>query len=212
MISKVTYGILKLRMLLIMLWVSTFIVASAGAPPSSSRQVVPGVNMDSAKIYCDTHPIDNLEGVWSFPDDNITLFIQKVADSTDAHSSFPYRIVVLSASDQALSPGLVIGYISVTPESDRYRVWLYTGITGRVLNKPKECEGVISEDGYSLLLDSRKVTVKFNPLGLLPNLWRIMRLREDDPTRRLSKGFIKIYPSYDGNGSFLHIPRYLQSL
>lgn len=181
----------------------------ANAIKLPAPQVINGINYQTVIDYCDSNPIDNLEGLWSFPDDQVLLFIKKNSQNDNRTANCQYSIIVVEAEDQYLLPGQVIGYLSITPESNTFRMWLYTEIAFSIPAKPQECIAKLIEDSYGLTFRKKEYRVKINPLGILPNFWRIIKVQSTDPTLNKTKGFIKIYPSYDGNGSSYSTPRYL---
>lgn len=195
-------------MILIILIICDAVVSRAENLPYSPP-VIAGVNESSVRRYCDVNPLDKLEGLWVYPDDGVLLWICKVEETTDISAKYPYQIIVVKSEDQYVSPGQVIGYMSITPDPEKFRMWLYSDVSHNKLIKPKECAATIMEDGYSLAFTSKERKIRINPLGLLPRLWRIVKMQTDNPVDKLPEGFVKVYPGYDGNGSMLHIPRYL---
>lgn len=182
---------------------------SVGADKLPKSELQPGINRPTVIEYCDTRPIDNLEGLWSFPDDNVLLFIKKSSCPTDYSGKYQYSIIVVEAEDQYLAPGQVIGYLSITPDTDVFRMWLFTEIISGFPAVPQECVATLVEDGQGLSFRKKEHRVKINPLGILPNFWKIIKVQTSDPLKNIPKGFVKIYPSYDGNGSMPNVPRYL---
>lgn len=189
----------------ILLNVSVSVVAEKLPKP----ELYPGINRQTVIEYCDTRPIDNLEGLWSFPDDNVLLFIKKNSRPADYADRCHYSIIVVEAEDQYLTPGQEIGYLSITPDAEIYRMWLFTELISGLPAVPQECVATLVEDAQDLTFRKKEHRVKFNPLGILPNFWKIIKVQTSDPVKNLPKGFVKIHPSYDGNGSMPNVPRYL---
>lgn len=185
------------------------VIATYGKAALPKPCVVEGVTRQSVKEYCDTTALDAIEGVWSYPDDGMLMLITKVADAADIDSSVHYRIVVIESADQSLRPGQVIGYLAMTPEVGQFRLWMYTDISRRIPVRPEECHATLSDDRCGLAIVAKQYKLKINPFGLLPSFWRMARIQTVDPAAKTSKGFLKVYPSYDGNGSQRRTPRYL---
>lgn len=171
--------------------------------------VLEGVNRSVVMNYCDTQPIDNLEGLWAFPDDEVLLWIKKCSETVEYSEKFQYQVIVVEAEDQYLEPGSIIGYLSMTPDIDQYRMWLFTDYGNDIFLNPQDCVATLIEDGFGLSFTKKEHRVIINPMGLLPNFWRIIKIQTSDPARTMKKGFIKVYPGYDGNGSMRNSPRYL---
>lgn len=83
------------------------------------------------------------------------------------------------------------------------------------MEKPFECDVKLDADKGIFLIPARKkplrIRLSFNPSSLLPGFLRLFRLaasQNADPSIP-ARAMMKIYPSYDGNGSFRTQPRYL---
>lgn len=172
-------------------------------------------DVDLAIGICDSSALDNLEGIWIYPDDNVTVTVFR-NDSRQQYSLPEYDITVVHSPDCSLSPGERIGRISATHDVRRFDVELYTERKGLSFMKPKNCSGTLSSEGDMLTLRHDaprfRLRLNLNPTTLLPRLWKSM-LRISGSTRdgndNSTSGMIKIYPSYDGNGSSRLQPRYL---
>ena len=164
---------------------------------------------------CDSIPLDKMEGIWSYPEDNVTVLVLKTANLIS--SALPqYHISVIESSDCDLIPGDRIGQITATPDSKIYDMELYSRRENNLLVKPRKCVATLSAEGETLLMKQPKskfrIRININPSILLPKLWRsIFRASassgNSDSTSPI--GMVKIYPSYDGNGSSKRAPRYL---
>ena len=164
------------------------------------------IDYSSAEVYCDTSPLESIEGIWCFIDDKTDVLIRKCSvDKFNNH----YEIIVLNSADKSLKPGLVLGYIYSTPDNNKFKMYLYTKLSSKGILSPQECAATLSSDKYSIVVEAPKIKLRINIAGLLPHLWKIIRYKAENPASELPKGFIKIYPSYDGNGSSLYQPRYL---
>lgn len=182
-----------------------------------ARQLLP-CDIDRAIEICSALPLDPIEGVWVYPDDNVTVLILK-KDSPSLSSLTEYEISVLESDDTRLSPGDVIGSINATAEASKYEISLFTEKHKDLLQKSNSCMATLSKDADALILkDNNKKKFNFrlnlNPSRLLPNFWRIVRIstslgNNSNHSSQPPTGMVKIFPSYDGNGSSRRQPRYL---
>lgn len=185
---------------------STIVVADAeyDIPKYAPRHSE--VNFSFAKQYCDESPLDNVEGIWTFIEDGIDLLIRRKENENRENC---YELIVLQSADKSLKFGTVIGYMFKTADVEKFRLFLYTESSIQGVVSPKECVAILSKDNYQMTFEGKELKVRINVAGLLPHLWKVIRYKIENPASELKKGFLKIYPSYDGNGSSLYDPRYL---
>lgn len=183
-----------------------------GAGPDA----LPCADMGMAREWCDTHRLDNLEGIWTIPSDNVTVLISR--DRQTGTSSAPsYLLTVVETDDVRLRPAERMGELAATPQANVYSLHLYTRRSKGVLGKPKACVATLSADGEGMTVrgDKTKFNLRFllNPSTLLPGFWKLLRVNAGlNPLQEGTappEGLIKVYPSYDGNGSSRRVPRYL---
>lgn len=172
-------------------------------------------DIDRAMEICDSIPLDRMEGIWIYPEDNVTVLVLKTLNLTS--SALPqYSISVIESSDCDLIPGDRIGQINATPDSKIYDMELYSKRENNLLVKPRKCIATLSTEGETLLMKQPKskfkIRININPSMLLPKLWRsLFRATTSSGNSETTSpiGMVKIYPSYDGNGSSKRAPRYL---
>lgn len=175
-------------------------------------------DIDRACEICSSLPLDRIEGVWIYPEDHVTVLILKTAPSSN--SSLPeYEISVVESDDCRLRPGENIGFIKASAASGKYEISLFTEKNKNVLQKTNSCIATLSKDADALILNgshNRKFNfrINLNPSRLLPNFWRFVRISansgiKSEASQQAPVGMVKIYPSYDGNGSSRRKPRYL---
>ena len=171
-------------------------------------------DMGRAREICDSLPLEPIEGIWVYPEDNVTVLVTR-CDLTSSTAFPTYDLHIVETSDCKLRPGEKIGVFEATPDVSKYRLVMFTHRKKGLLTNPESCLARISSDGETILVNKEKKGLKlrfsFNPSILLPKLWRIIRIgtssggtKQDAPI-----GLVKIYPSYDGNGSTQRKPRYL---
>ena len=159
----------------------------------------------SAQEYCDSAALRDAEGIWNIPHTGMQVLIHRTSGSPES-----MEIVAIETDDASVTPGEIIGKLNPTHVKDRYKCILFTERDIMRLGAPKEFIATLSDSGYSISLEPTSRNFSINPIGLLPHVWRILRLdnnRANSKSRQ--KGFNKIYPGYDGNGSLPGIPRYL---
>ena len=174
-------------------------------------------DVDAARAYCDSTAIEDPEGIWIYPEDGVTVFIKR--KNTLSQSSLPiYEIRVVDTSDVRLHPGDIIGTLSALPERKKFEVALFTERGPSGLFKSKTILATLSDEGETMVLKREKgkfnLRFTFNPSTLLPKLWRMVRMNasagnSSSSSQSPAVGMVKIYPSYDGNGSSRRRPRYL---
>ena len=174
-------------------------------------------DLDMAKEICGELPLENVEGVWLYPDDKITVLI--LNDQNDkGRNVFPsYTISVIETSDARLHPGEIIGKLHATPDENVFKIELSTEKKNELLLKPVSCLATLSKDADIFTIKKQKAPFKgrinFNFNRLLPGFWKIVSMGISQVNNGSSVtppvGMIKIYPSYDGNGSSRRKIRYL---
>lgn len=174
-------------------------------------------DIEKAKEICRQLPLENVEGIWLYPDDNVTVLI--LADNNESGNiMFPsYIISVVETSDARLHPGEIIGKLDATADESVYKIELSTEKKNDFLLKPKSCLATLSKNSDTFIIKRQKAPFKgrinFNFNRLLPGFWKIVSLGISQQNNRESLnppvGMIKIYPSYDGNGSSRRKIRYL---
>lgn len=182
------------RLLLILAILSCAACAPAATPDS----------MESARAYCDSTASGSIEGIWQYPDQSLTVLAHKSA----THSG-SYTLTAISASDASVVPGQEIGTITPSSKADTYTLSIYTRRKGLKLTSKIDYTAILADGGYSLTLNRPGITLRINPLGLLPFVRNLVRLQVEDPRHQVLKGMVKIYPGYDHEGSLPGHPRYL---
>lgn len=188
--------------------------ASAGERDEAWKNVC---DVEAACALCDSLPLRGPEGVWIYPDDNVTVLVTEI--ETDGTSTLPlYRLTVVETYDCNLNPGDEIGTLQASPDQYKYTLTLFTNRKNGILSNPQPCLATLSKEGDTMILEREKSKIKlrvnFNPSTLLPTLWKsLMRfgisIGDGTKKKEAPTGMVKIYPSYDGNGSARRGPRYL---
>lgn len=175
------------------------VIKASGATPCS---------VTDALEYFQRPDIDNMEGVWEFVDDKIT-----VAMVRENVGEFPcYSLIVVDSRNIFLTLGCSIGSLRPTSQRGEYEAYIATTCdkTGAP-QKPRRFKAKVGDDFRSMVITPVKGKWSFtiSPSSILPRFFNVVRLRERSERGEPSSGFIKIFPSYDGNGSSRFAPRIL---
>lgn len=164
-------------------------------PPKTST-IADGYSIESFREYLDSSPIDALEGIWEYPDDAVTLGIERF-ESDNYSVKFKYRIILLeSAMRRALIPGSVIGYIIPTAQSDKAYVWLYSETDGDMQpTNPIKCAATVSNnDVITFSKPELKFKIRFNLSRIMPSLFKGLSITAEPVSKKHPLGFSKTYP------------------
>ncbi|MDE5797234.1 MAG: hypothetical protein K2H75_08980, partial [Muribaculaceae bacterium] len=167
----------------------------------------PVCDVIGAREWCDTTALHPIEGVWIYPEDNVTVLVRRLPDN-DRPTYRNYDICVVDTPDCSMTPGESIGFLEATADPKSFRLRLFTKRKKGVLSGLMDCAARLTDD-ENLRVETPGVRFRLGSLAVLPKFWRMVRISIDNPASRLPVGMVKIYPSYDGNGSSRSIPRYL---
>lgn len=178
--------------------------AADGIPKKSV--VLAGLDIDSMRVRLDETDMQPLEGIWYYPNEEMTLGIERYKG---AHN-VGYRIILLDSPDINVMPGTVIGYIAASAVDNKYQLWLYSQRDKVTLIKPLECVATLNSTATTLTFDPPhwKVKVRVNIARFLPTLFRGVTIVPEKVGETLPVGFRKIYPE-GGEGAPFNRIRYL---
>lgn len=83
-------------------------LASNGVPAKSV--IIDGLDVDSMRMRLDETDMQPLEGIWYYPNEEMTLGIERYR----GEHNIGYRIILLDSPDINVIPGTVIGYIAAS--------------------------------------------------------------------------------------------------
>ena len=133
----------------------------------------------AAMEYLQRNPLDAVEGIWEFPEDETTVLIKRSADKNRS-----YDIILLTTPDCRLSPGEKIGYVEQTSDPKKFKLHIYISRKYGVLSDIRICVGRYSEKDEAFFIDPRTVSIKLNTL----------KVKVNDPTTDLPKGMVRTHP------------------
>lgn len=174
------------------------VLAVAGA-----MAFTPPADMLAVQELCDNADLRPIEGIWTYPED-VSVLIYRSEEKKGT-----YSIYISEAADCDLKPGMKLGELRESAEPDKYNLSQFTSIKRGILSVPATAVSTYSENKESLTVRKNgKFRLRINPTRLLPSFWRIANVTVKSGGHA-PEGLIKIYPSYDGNGSTRRAPRYL---
>lgn len=195
------YGTDMLTVILLCLAVLSPSQASGASP------LAPVCDIIGAREWCDTTALQPIEGVWIYPEDNVTVLVRRLPDH-DRPVYRTYDMCVVDTPDCSMIPGESIGILEATADSKSFRLRLFTKRKKGVLSGLMDCAARLTDDD-NLRVEKPGFRFRLGSLSVLPKFWRMVRISIDNPASRLPVGMVRIYPSYDGNGSSRSAPRYL---
>ena len=195
------------RLVLIALLFALLPLAVAGRDVVPKKSVVlGGLDVDSMRTRLDETDMQPLEGIWYYPNEEMTLGIERYS----GEHNIGYRIILLESPDINLVPGMVIGYIAASAVDNKYQLWLYSQRDRVTLIKPLECVATLNAEATTLTFDPPhwKVKVRVNIARFLPTLFNGVSIVPERVGESLPVGFRKIYPE-GGDGNPFNRIRYL---
>ena len=180
------------------------VLAAKGVPAKSV--ILDGLDLDSMRVRLDETDMQPLEGIWYYPNEEMTLGIERYR----GEHNIGYRIILLESPDINVIPGTVIGYIAASAVDNKYQLWLYSQRDRITLIKPLECVATLNKTATTLTFDPPhwKVKVRVNIARFLPTLFQGVSIIPEMTGEKLPIGFRKIYPEGGEGKPFNHI-RYL---
>lgn len=189
---------------LLMFLLPLAVLAGSGVPKKSV--VLTGLDTDSMRVRLDESDMQPLEGIWYYPNEEMTLGIERYK----GQHNIGYRIILLESPDINLMPGTVIGYIASSAVDNKYQLWIYSQRDRVTLIKPLECVATLNAKATTLTFDPPhwKVKVRVNIARFLPTLFNGVSIVPEKVGENLPVGFRKIYPE-GGDGNPFNRIRYL---
>ena len=182
----------------------TALARNEGVPKKSV--ILDGLDVDSMRVRLDETDMQPLEGIWYYPNEEMTLGIERYR----GEHNIGYRIILLDSPDINVVPGTVIGYIVSSAVDNKYQLWLYSQRDRVTLIKPLKCVATLNSTATTLTFDPPhwRVKVRVNIARFLPTLFNGVSIIPEKVGESLPIGFRKIYPEGGDGNSFNRI-RYL---
>lgn len=182
-------------------------LAGWGGDVPDKAEFFPGLDEDSMRVRLAEADLQPMEGIWYYPDEEMTLGIERSPAS--GHDE-RYRIIMLGSSDVHLLPGTVIGYLQASAVPNKWQLWLYSERDHLTLCRPMKTVATTSGDFSWLTFDRPhwQVKVRVNFARFLPSIFRAISVVPEKKEEQLPIGFRKVYPE-GGNGYPFRRIRYL---
>ena len=163
--------------------------------PAEAR-TLPPADIVSAMELCAEADLHSVEGIWHFPDDEVTVLIWRSRECPGR-----YDMTVIEADDVSLKGGDSIGFLEESPDPSRFSMTLCTEIRNGLPRIPRRLMATYKPEQETIVTEWIKIRLSLNPSRLLPNFWRFAGLKFSNPLDRLPHGLRRLFPSYDGNGN-----------
>lgn len=179
------------------------LIAAAVLISGTAFGITPPADILDAYVICDKSDLRPIEGIWTYPADDVTVLVYR-----NVAQKGVYDIFVVESADCSLPNGSRLGKLTASADPEKYELTMFTSIKNGVLSAPRNATATFSEKKEALTMKKSGVKFRINPTRLLPYFWRLISIsvgsKEPAP-----EGLVKLYPSYDGNGSTKRGPRYL---
>lgn len=177
----------------LVIWMLMWPLALLAATVPDRSEFFPGLDEDSMRVRLEHTDVQPMEGIWYYPDEEMTLGIERAA--TQGHDE-RYRIIMLASNDIHLLPGTVIGYLQASASSNKWRLWLYSERDRLILCRPMETVATLNAECTTITFDRPhwNVKVRINFARFLPSIFRGVSIIPEKVEERLPVGFRKIYP------------------
>ena len=171
----------RLSLILLTALLLPFMAVAGGGVPKKSV-ILNGLDIDSMRVRLDETDMQPLEGIWYYPNEEMTLGIERYRGK----NNIGYRIILLDSPDINVMPGTVIGYIAASAVDSKYQLWLYSQRDKVTLKKPLECVATLNKEATTFTFDPPKwkVKVRLNIARFLPTLFRGVSIVPEKRARR----------------------------
>lgn len=195
-----------LRHFIIFTMLLTGILTATGAVPERS-EFFPALDEDSMRVRLSGYDLQPMEGIWYYPNEDMTLGIERV--ETGTHNE-QYRIILLASKDVQLLPGTVIGYLQASAVNSKWQLWLYSERDRLTLCSPMSTVATINAAATEITFDRPhwRVKVRVNFARFLPSIFRAVSITPEKVEESLPIGFRKVFPDGGDGNRFTRI-RYL---
>lgn len=153
-------------------------------------------------------PLRPVEGIWEYPADEVALLVIRIPGEKGR-----YGVYLLESVDCRLWPGMQLGWLEESADRMKFRISLSSKLHKGIPVGHMQGVATLGKNADMLTIDMPKVKFTITPSVLLPSLWNMLRLSvrltTRNPLDRLPEGWVKTFPSFDGDGSSSRYTRYL---
>ena len=181
-----------MRGVLLMVLVMVASVAAAFEVPEESA-VLAGYDEATVKARFDGKVPATLEGLWYYPDERLTLVVERLEPERGSRAEV-YRLVVVDSEDSAINPGTVAGYAERAAQPDQLRLRLYSAVVEERLTMPIECLATVDDECNSIKVEKPKLQVRWsvNLARFLPSIFDGIRIYPHVDSPKAAAGFIRL--------------------
>ena len=181
-----------MRSVLLKVFVMVASVAAAFEVPEESA-VLAGYDEATVKARFDGTITSTLEGLWYYPDERLTLVVERLEPERGSRAEV-YRWVVVDSEDTAINPGTVAGYAAQAAQPDQLRLRLYSAVVEDRLTMPIECLATVDDECNSIKVEKPKLQVRWsvNLARFLPSIFDGIRIYPHVDSPKAAAGFIRL--------------------
>ena len=181
-----------MRSVLLKVFVMVASVAAAFEVPEESA-VLAGYDEATVKARFEGSVPATLEGLWYYPDERLTLVVERIEPERGSRAEV-YRLVVVDSEDTAINPGTVAGYAERAAQPDQLRLRLYSAVVGDRLTMPIECLATVDDECNSIKVEQPKLQVRWsvNLARFLPSIFDGIRIYPHVDSPKAAAGFIRL--------------------
>lgn len=147
--------------------------------------------------WCSRNSLQPVEGIWDFPEDNVTVLITRKHDNPNITSP-TYCMIAVETPDCRIKPGEVIGELEELPDAKSYKIKIKSKRNGLSIFAPTSSLAILTNNNRGLIVKKSKVKVTLNPSVMLSKYLRIVNFKFLNPVSDAPSGLLKIYPNDDG--------------
>ncbi|MCM1162857.1 MAG: hypothetical protein NC339_01185 [Muribaculaceae bacterium] len=162
--------LLSLLILILTLWPAAAARSVLDNLPARSPRL-DGYREDSVRERMATAPLHEIEGLWEMAGEGSLMAVERYGSGRPQL----YVIAMVTATDAALRPGTVMGWLTPGAAAGTFDCRLYTSRTdeGTTLSKSESFSCRLADDGESLIIKPYGLKLRFNWWRLLlPYMYR----------------------------------------
>lgn len=163
------------------------------ASVTDAMSVNPVRDVSGAIAFIDNSVPDAVTGIWEFTEDGVVVLIAPSPNS-DGRALYSYDITLLHTPSLDIRQGERVGALKPTADADKFVIEVCSELKDGRMFRSRQGAAILDKDGTGLSVRFPQKKYLFNPLGVLPHFWRLVRMRNSDPMADLPRGLVKIYP------------------
>lgn len=141
-------------------------------------------DIQAAREYCDSRPLDRIEGIWNLTDADTQVLI-----ALEERHPGRYVVILLRNDDCRMMPGDTLAILARTADPLKYRMDLRNAPPGQ-----SESVAILGADDSIIEIQKPIVKVEITPERLLRRFRSLFHVRRSYPADRLNDGMVRLYP------------------